>query len=195
MRRKKSKIADTAQDIDDEVLRTYLEKYDFDVPEAIDWELMEKGLDLLANHKPFECPIYDFDTKSRKVETEKIMPNDCIIIEGTLIFFMEKIRKLMDLKIYIETDNDVRLSRRVKQEQSKFNKEYTLQDCLKRYTQFVKPATEKYVEPSKIYTDVIIPNYKFDMQGNEESKHMLVNLIINRCNAGTAKKEIDSFKL
>ena len=191
MRRKKSKIPDDLHDIDDEVLRTYLEKYDFDVPEAIDWDLMIQGIELLISGKPFDSPIYDFDTQKRKDECEKLMPNKIIIIEGSLIFSNENIRKYFDLKVYIETDNDVRLARRVKSEQSKFNKDYKLQDCLKRYLQFVKPATEKYVEPSKIYTDIIIPNFHFDT--DDENKFILVQLIINHCHKTNPK--IDAFKL
>ena len=188
-------MADTTQEIEDEIFRTYLDKYDFDVPEAIDWDLLTKGIETLLNGKPFSSPIYDCDTQTRKDETQIILPSQVIIVEGTLIFFVERVRKLLALKIYIETDNDVRLSRRIDVEQTKFNQKYTIKDCINKYLLFVKPATEKYVEPTKIYADAIIPNYKFDDKQNLESKQMLANMIINYMKVPNKGDIDDEFKL
>ena len=93
----------------------YLDKtYDFDNPNAIDWDLLIKGIDMLLQGKPFNKPFYDDHLKQRMEKTEKIYPDSkVIIVEGHLIFTNEELMKRFNLKVFIDTDDDVRLSRRV----------------------------------------------------------------------------------
>lgn len=88
-------------------------EYDFDNPDAIDWDLLIKGIKMLKERKPFNKPLYDINQLSRISETEKVIPQDVIIVDGTLIFTNESLIDLFDLKIYIDTDDDIRLSLRI----------------------------------------------------------------------------------
>jgi uridine kinase len=91
------------------------------------------------------------------------MPTDLIILEGHLIFTSPKLMELLDLKVFIDTDDDVRLSRRVLKMSKKGGSLAGLQDLLYKYEKQIKPAYERYIEPSKKYADIIIPNYGFSM--------------------------------
>ena len=86
---------------------------DFDSPDAIDWTLMNKGVSALVQGQPFNKPIYDDEKMIRTANTEHVKPSSVIIIEGHLIFCNEELMKMMDLKVFIDTDDDVRLSRRI----------------------------------------------------------------------------------
>ncbi len=135
----------------------------FDDPEQIDWTLLNQCLEKLISGKPFDKPIYDKTKKQRSQKTEKIHSNETLIVEGQLIFNNADLRKNINLKIFIDADDDVRLSRRVlkeagKQENVDLDK---LQNVLYKYETMTKPAFEKYIEPSKKYADIIIPNYGF----------------------------------
>ena len=138
---------------------------------------------LLKEGKPFNKPIYDDRLKLRKEETDKVFPSDLIILEGHLIFTNQSVMDLLDLKIYIDTDDDVRLSRRVLK-MSKKGTLTSLQDLLYKYEKQIKPAYEKYIEPSKKYADIIIPNYGFNMTGLDINEIMIpipaVDLIIKK---------------
>jgi uridine kinase len=94
-------------------IREVYKQSDFDSPDAIDWDLLNKGISSLRNGKPFNKPIYDDTTMVRLADTEHIKPSPVIIIEGHLIFCNDELMKQMDLKVFIDTDDDVRLSRRV----------------------------------------------------------------------------------
>ena len=94
-------------------IRDAYRKNDFDSPDAIDWALLNKGVNALCDGLPFNKPIYDDTSMIRTAATEHIKPSSVIIIEGHLIFCNEELMKKMDLKVFIDTDDDVRLSRRV----------------------------------------------------------------------------------
>ena len=102
----------STEDMKDEI-RDYYRKNDFDSPDAIDWKILLKGVEALKAGLPFNKPIYDDMTMIRTALTEHIKPSSVIIVEGHLIFCNEELRKMMDLKVFIDTDDDVRLSRRV----------------------------------------------------------------------------------
>jgi uridine kinase len=127
---------------------------------------------LLIEGKPFNKPIYDDRLKVRLERTEKVYPSNLIILEGHLILTSPALRELLDLKVFIETDDDVRLSRRVLK-MSKKGTLTNLQDLLYKYEKKIKPAYEKWIEPSKKYADIIIPNYGFSID-----KMDIDNLII-----------------
>lgn len=143
-------------------IREVYKQSDFDTPDAIDWDLLNLGVASLKNGKPFNKPIYDDTTMVRMASTEHIKPSPVIIIEGHLIFCNENLMKQMDLKVFIDTDDDVRLSRRVLKIARKHpeDKQY-LSDFLNKYEKFVKPSYEKFIEPTKKYADMILPNYGF----------------------------------
>jgi uridine kinase len=111
---------------------------------------------------PFNRPQYDRHRKIRITETVQIEPTNVIIVEGALIFCNEELRRLFDLSVYIDTDDDVRLSRRVlKNEMITGPGKIPLEELLQTYEEKTKPAFERYIEPTKKYATTIIPNYGF----------------------------------
>ena len=120
---------------------------------------------------PFNKPKYDSYRKIRQKDTVHIEPTNVIIVEGALIFCNEKLRQLFDLSVFIDTDDDVRLSRRVlKNENIKGPGKIPLEELLKTYEEKTKPAFEKYIEPTKKYATTIIPNYGFSTSQLELDK-------------------------
>ena len=175
---------------------TEIEKhYDFDVPTAIDWPLLlvrsrisfsvKEGLRLLKEGKSFDKPVYDEHLKLRGEATERVGPASLVILEGTLIFTNQEVMDLLDLKVYVDTDDDVRLSRRVLKMESKGTLA-SLQDLLYKYEKQIKPAYERFIEPSKKFADIIIPNYGFNMDTMDVEEQMIpipaVDLIIKQVN-------------
>ena len=127
----------------------------YDEPAALETELMAVHLDRLRHGEAIECPVYDFTLHNRSQETVHIEPQKVIIVEGILIFENKPLRDLMDIKIFVDTDADVRLCRRIKRDVNKRGR--TLESVLSQYQQTVKPMHEQYVEPSKKFADIVIP--------------------------------------
>ena len=127
----------------------------YDEPAALETELMAVHLDKLRHGEAIECPVYDFTLHNRSQETVHIEPQKVIIVEGILIFENKPLRDLMDIKIFVDTDADVRLCRRIKRDVNKRGR--TLESVLNQYQQTVKPMHEQYVEPSKKFADIVIP--------------------------------------
>ncbi len=127
----------------------------YDEPDAFDTSLMVYQLDQLRHGHSIECPVYDFTLHNRSSETIRIKPEKVIIVEGILIFEPQGLRDLMDIKIFVDTDADVRLCRRIKRDVNKRGR--TLESVLTQYQQTVKPMHEKYVEPTKKYADLVVP--------------------------------------
>ena len=127
----------------------------YDEPAALETDLMAAHLDRLRQGQTIECPVYDFADHNRSDKTVTIVPKKVIIVEGILIFENQPLRDLMDIKIFVDTDADVRLCRRIKRDVNKRGR--TLESVLTQYQQTVKPMHEKYVEPSKKYADIIVP--------------------------------------
>ena len=130
-------------------------KINYDEPAALETDLMAYHLDLLRKGESIECPVYDFTQHNRSDETITVVPKSVIIVEGILIFENEPLRELMDIKIFVDTDADVRLCRRIKRDVNKRGR--TLESVLTQYQETVKPMHEKYVEPSKKYADLVVP--------------------------------------
>ena len=130
-------------------------KINYDEPAALETDLMAYHLDLLRKGESIECPVYDFSQHNRSDETITIEPKRVIIVEGILIFENEPLRNLMDIKIFVDTDADVRLCRRIKRDVNKRGR--TLESVLTQYQETVKPMHEKYVEPSKKFADIVVP--------------------------------------
>ena len=127
----------------------------YDEPAALETDLMARHLDRLRQGEAIECPVYDFTVHNRSDETVRIEPKKVIIVEGILIFENEPLRDLMDIRIFVDTDADVRLCRRIKRDVNKRGR--SLESVLLQYQQTVKPMHEKYVEPSKRFADIVIP--------------------------------------
>ena len=130
-------------------------KINYDEPAALETDLMAYHLDLLRKGETIECPVYDFTQHNRSNETIRVVPKSVIIVEGILIFENQPLRELMDIKIFVDTDADVRLCRRIKRDVNKRGR--TLESVLTQYQETVKPMHEKYVEPSKKYADIVVP--------------------------------------
>ncbi|XP_076308041.1 uridine-cytidine kinase 2-B-like isoform X2 [Tachypleus tridentatus] len=130
--------------------------FNFDHPDAFDNDLIYKTLNEILNEKVVNVPVYDFRKNSRKKdEVMTIYPADVVLLEGILVFYFPKIRDLFHMKLFVDTDPDTRLSRRVLRDTRERGRE--LEHILTQYTTFVKPAFEEFCLPTKKYADVIIP--------------------------------------
>ena len=136
---------------------TYEERclLNYDEPAAFDTDLMVKQLDMLRQGQAIDCPVYDFTIHNRSNETVRIVPKRVIIVEGILIFEPKALRELMDIRIFVDTDADIRLCRRIKRDVNKRGR--SLESVLSQYQQTVKPMHEKYVEPSKKFANIVVP--------------------------------------
>ncbi len=130
-------------------------KMNFDHPDAIEFELLREQLLSLVEGKEIERPIYDFSTHMRKEETIRIKPSKIIIVEGILIFAVPEIRELFDVKIFVDTDADEMLIRRMERDIKERGR--TFESIRDQYLSTVKPMYLEFAEPSKRYADVIIP--------------------------------------
>lgn len=135
---------------DEELLR-----YNFDHPQALDSELLVTHLESLKAGETIEVPIYDFVAHRRTPETLRMEAKPVILLEGILLFAEPRIRELLDFKIFVDTDSDVRLIRRIRRDIRERGR--TLEDVMRQYLQTVRPMHLEFVEPSKRWADVIVP--------------------------------------
>lgn len=127
----------------------------FDHPDAIDSDLLLKHCQVLLSGGNIEQPIYDFSTHTRKKEKKNIGPHKVIILEGILLFCYPELRELMDIKIFVDTDADVRFIRRFKRDL--YERGRTMESIFKQYEETVRVMHYEFVEPTKRYADIIIP--------------------------------------
>ena len=127
----------------------------YDHPDAFDWELLFEHLDALKRGEAIECPIYDYAIHNRSNETRRVEATPVILLEGILIFDSERVCDMLDLKIFVDTDADVRILRRIMRDVKKRGR--TLDSIVTQYLTTVKPMHEAFVEPSKKRADIIIP--------------------------------------
>ena len=130
-------------------------KLNYDEPAAFDTSLMVYHLDQLRHGQTIECPVYDFTVHNRSDETITVQPQRVIIVEGILIFENADLRDLMDIRIFVDSDADIRLCRRIKRDVNKRGR--TLESVLTQYQETVKPMHEQYVEPSKRFAHIVVP--------------------------------------
>ena len=130
-------------------------KLNYDEPAALETDLMVEQLEQLRRGREILCPVYDFTVHNRSDETILIKPERVIIVEGILIFENKELRDLMDIKIFVDADADVRICRRIKRDVNKRGR--SLESVIAQYQETVKPMHEKYVEPSKKYADIVVP--------------------------------------
>lgn len=132
----------------------------FDHPQAIDFDLLVNHLKELKKGNTIEQPIYSFVEHNRLKETETTQPKKVIIVEGILILTHSDIRKLFDLKVYVHADSDERLIRRLKRDIAERGRD--LEEVLTRYQTTLKPMHLQFIEPTKEYADIIIPNNRYN---------------------------------
>lgn len=129
--------------------------HNFDHPAALDNDLLISHIAALKAGHPVEVPIYDFVRHRRTNRTRRVEPKPVVLLEGILIFCEAALRHLLDFKIYVDTDADIRLIRRLGRDMSERGR--TVQDVLRQYLETVRPMHLEFVEPSKRYADIIIP--------------------------------------
>ena len=134
----------------------------FDHPSSLETELLIEHLVQLNEGKSIELPTYDFKTHSRKVETTRIDPQQILMVEGILILAEPELRELFDLKIYVDTDADIRFIRRLKRDIEERGR--TSQSVIKQYLETVRPMHLDFVEPSKRYANLIIPEGGYNLE-------------------------------
>lgn len=139
----------------DEMPLDYRRQINFDHPDAIDNDLLVKHLRALKAGEAVELPLYDFKSHSRRVETLHMEPRPIIIIEGILIFAEQRLLKEMDIKVYVDTPDDIRFIRRLRRDVAERGR--TAESVIEQYLATVRPMHMQFVEPSKRYADVIIP--------------------------------------
>jgi uridine kinase len=131
----------------------------FDHPFAIDAELLVSHIEDLKNGEPIEMPVYDFKTHTREAESAFTEPSQIVIVEGILIFSQPKILDLLDVKVFVDTPSDIRLLRRIRRDIKERGR--TLEQTLNQYETTIRQMHTEFVEPSKRFADIIIP------QGNQ----------------------------
>ena len=127
----------------------------FDHPDSLETELLARHLDVLSKGASVEVPIYDFTTHSRKQETVRVEPRKVIIVEGILVLFEAELRKRIDIKLFVDTPSDLRFMRRLVRDIKSRGR--SMESVIEQYLTTVRPMHEEFVEPSKRYADLIIP--------------------------------------
>lgn len=135
-------------------------KTNFDHPSAIDFDLLVEHLELLKSGKSIEQPVYSFMECNRTKETVATHPRKVVLVEGILILTNPKIRDMFDIKIYVHADSDERLIRRLKRDTAE--RGWSLDETLDCYQNTLKPMHDQFIEPTKEYADIIIPNNKYN---------------------------------
>jgi uridine kinase len=132
----------------------------FDHPDSLETELLAKHVSSLLDNQPVQVPIYNFATHSRTSQTFTVQPRPVILVEGILIFVEPALREMFDVKIFVDTDADMRFIRRLERDIAERGR--TTQSVIKQYQSTVRPMHLEFVEPSKRYADVIIPEGGFN---------------------------------
>lgn len=135
----------------------------FDHPDAVDLDMMVEHVRGLREGRAIDCPVYDFTCHARTADTLHIEPKPVIIVEGILIYTSEALRRLMDIKIFVDTDADLRLLRRLQRDIKERGR--TLESVIHQYLETVRPMHLQFVEPAKRYADLIIPEGGFNPVG------------------------------
>lgn len=144
----------------------------YDAPYALEFDLMVRHLEQLKNGQPAQCPVYDFTRHTRSDAVNEIQPRPIILIDGILIFHDPDLRDCMDLKIYVETDADERILRRARRDMRERGRD--LDSVIHQYLSTVKPMHNTYVEPTKVYADIILNG------GKNEQAFILVKTQIDQ---------------
>ncbi len=144
----------------------------YDHPDSLDTDLFVVHVHRLCQWQPVEVPVYDFATHSRLRETVRVEPASIVLLEGILIFVEPRLRELMDLRLYVDTDADIRFIRRLHRDVNERGR--TLESVVNQYLATVRPMHLEFVEPSKRYANVIIP----EGGGNRVAMEMVVSRLL-----------------
>lgn len=147
-------------------------QYNFDHPDAFDFELLSHVLERLKVGKKVDIPIYNFVTHKRETTTKTMYGANVVIFEGILAFYYRRVLEMLDMKVFVDTDSDVRLSRRLLRDTKTRGR--TVSGVVEQYERFVKPAFDHYIAPSMIHADIIVP------RGGQNS--VAINLIVQHVN-------------
>jgi len=145
-------------------------KKNFDHPSSIEFSLLNKHIDLLREGKTIDMPIYSYLTCARSKETIPIEPKDVVIVEGILILTNPKMRERLDVKVFVDADPDDRLMRIIKRDIEELGRSF--QQVLDHYEKYVKPMHLQFIEPTKRYADIIVP------QGG--ANHVAIDILTSR---------------
>ena len=145
--------------------------FNFDHPDAFDMELLEEHLSRLKAYEPIEMPLYDFVHHRRMDDTVTVQPRPLVIIEGLMVLHSVKIRDLLDLKLYVDTPDDIRFIRRLKRDIAERGR--TVESVCNQYLEVVRPGHFNFIEPTKIYADLIIPEGGY----NENALSVLIPFV------------------
>ena len=140
----------------EEIARAHRNEFNFDDPSAIDFDELVKKLCMLKRGKSVEIPVYDFSRHTRSGDFTLFRPHRFVVVEGMLIFANEKLRDMLDIKVYVHCDDDVRVARKIKRDVECRGR--SIDYVMKAYFQYCKPCHIKLVEPGKIFADVILDN-------------------------------------
>lgn len=140
-------------------------RLNYDHPNAFDTDLMIEHLKALKKGESIECPVYDYTIHNRSKNTITIVPNKVIIVEGILIFENKELCKLMDIRIFVDTDADLRIIRRIQRDV--MERARSLESVISQYIETVKPMHEQYVEPSKRNANIIVPEGGYNQAAME----------------------------
>ena len=150
----------------------------FDHPDAVDFSEMGKHLELLIANETVKIPIYDFNTHTRTDEKLTIGNHHIIVLEGILALFDEKIRNMMDIKLYVDTPDDIRIIRRIKRDINKRGR--TFQSVIEQYYSTVRPMHQQFVEPSKKFANIIIPEGAHNKVAIDIIRTKIVSILLDR---------------
>lgn len=131
------------------------EKTNYDHPNSLETELLIQHIKELSEGKSVRKPLYDFSQHTRSSETEEVQPTRVIIVEGILLFECKNLRNLFDLKVFVDTDADIRILRRIKRDMEERGRDFDF--IVQQYLSIVRPMHLEFVEPSKRYADIILP--------------------------------------
>ncbi len=156
------------------------EKINYDHPDALETELLIRHLMELSAGQKVEIPVYDFTTHTRRKERTSVLPEKIIIVDGILLFTDKDLREMMDVKIFIDTDDDIRFIRRLERDIKWRNR--SMESVIKQYLETARPMQIEFVGDSKKYADIIIPE-----GNNPVAINMVVSMLKNTLNAGEIK--------
>jgi uridine kinase len=154
-------------------------KQNYDCPDAFDTDLMAEHISALRKGESIDCPVYDYMVHDRSDKVRKIDPRPVLIIDGILVLAEPALRDLMDIKIYVDTDADIRILRRIRRDVHQRNR--TMDSVIDQYLATVKPMHEQYVEPSRKHADIIIPEGGYNM--------VALEMVCDRVSAHLAKED------
>lgn len=131
------------------------DRVNFDHPDALETSLLVRHLERLAAGEPIQVPVYDFTTHTRMERTRRVEPTDVVFVDGILVLAEAELRDILDIRIYVDTDADIRFIRRLRRDLEERGR--SLESVIRQYQKTVRPMHLEFVEPSKRYADLIVP--------------------------------------